>query len=432
MARSRRALSHAVSRSLLTGVAVLVIGACASACGSSSSSSTAASSSSGSGSGSSSSDSSSSGGGPVKIGATFSLSGPLAAVGAPYEVAFNAAIKYINGHGGVLGGRKLEGIVLDDKGDATQAAATARELTSDGVSAIVADPSSPAFLPQAPIFDGAKIPVVTGNTAPSSSDPKQDPYVFTIYGTPEDSGNAVADYAIKTRGLKKVAIIYENSAYGNNEYAATKPAITAAGGTVVSSQSFQTGATSVVSQMNQLKASGANVLVMWTYGAGAVSVMQAETAANWHPVTVGPYYIGSNPGFRSAVGSSGLKNVFGADGGAPLSMLYSGSQTPSARSAPYRESLAGFTGDPIGGIIIFDGVEIVAQAIDKAGSTSPAAVKAAIESGTPFKGIRQDYTFSPTVHHSFDISSSGAFGGSGTCDVQKGCEAAPGVSLSGS
>ena len=75
----------------------------------------------------------------VRIGFTAPLSGALASVGNPIRLGAEIARDEVNAKGGILG-RKLELVILDDRGDSSQAVANMREFAGGGIKQVVGTP----------------------------------------------------------------------------------------------------------------------------------------------------------------------------------------------------------------------------------------------------------------------------------------------------
>lgn len=116
---------------------------------------------SGSGSGSASSD------GPVKVGALLFLTGPFSSYGQLGKQGVMVGQSYVNSHGGVLGGRKLEIDIHDTQSDPKQAIAGARQFASDkSVSAVLGPQGTPDLLALEPIASSLNVPFLPiGSTA---------------------------------------------------------------------------------------------------------------------------------------------------------------------------------------------------------------------------------------------------------------------------
>jgi branched-chain amino acid transport system substrate-binding protein len=149
---------------------------------------------------------------PIKIGYLATLTGEGATWGQHERDAATLAVKEVNEKGGLLG-RPVELICYDIKGKPEDAVNAIRKLIfDDKVVAIGGSNYSGIQLAVAPIADKEQVPVVSSSaTNPTVTvDPntgKVRPYMFRITYTDPYQGMVIADYLIKQRGTKKLAII---------------------------------------------------------------------------------------------------------------------------------------------------------------------------------------------------------------------------------
>lgn len=148
---------------------------------------------------------------PIKIGALYSLTGGMASIDTPSLHGAQLAAKLINEKGGLLGGRMIELIPVDAKTDQKAAALGAKKLLSMGVIAGIGH-SDPSFvLPSAPLFQKQGIPFVTsGATLPTLPAMIGDCMFMVPFGD-DDQSFAIADYSFKSLGVKNVAVWTDNS-----------------------------------------------------------------------------------------------------------------------------------------------------------------------------------------------------------------------------
>jgi len=148
---------------------------------------------------------------PIKIGALYSLTGGMSSIDTPSLRGAQLAVKIINENGGLLGGRMIELISVDAKTDQKAAAIGAKKLLSEGVIAGIGH-SDPAFvLPSAPLFQKKGIPFVTsGATLPTLPMMIGDCLFMVPFGD-DDQSFAIADYSFKSLGVKNVAVWTDNS-----------------------------------------------------------------------------------------------------------------------------------------------------------------------------------------------------------------------------
>jgi branched-chain amino acid transport system substrate-binding protein len=148
---------------------------------------------------------------PIRIG----LAGPFSdSVGAPMRHAAELAVRQINSAGGI-GGRPIELIARDDFGDPDSAVNVAEALEAAGVVAVIGHVYSGTTLAAAPVYNGARSPVV--QISPSSSAPAvthAGAYTFRTCPSDLQQGAALARFAAERLGLKRGTILYLNDDYG--------------------------------------------------------------------------------------------------------------------------------------------------------------------------------------------------------------------------
>ena len=176
-----------------------------------------------------------SGGTTIKIG----LAGPFTdPVGAPMKLAAEMAVDEINASGGIAG-RKLQQIERDDYGDPDSAVAAAVGLEAAGVVAVVGDVFSGTTLAAAPVYNGARHPVV--QLSPSSSSPEvtnAGEYTFRICPSDLAHGAALARYAREQLRFSRGAVLYLNDEYGRGIRQTFVTDFVRQGGTVVESDPY--------------------------------------------------------------------------------------------------------------------------------------------------------------------------------------------------
>lgn len=121
------------------------------------------------------------------------------------------AVDEINAGGGVRG-RPLGIRWVDDNASGVKAVAVAQALVDDPrVLGVVGHESSAAQLAAARIYDGHLVAVSPSATSPDLTG--LSPWVFRVIPSDSTNGLALARFA-QTLGAKRVAVLYENDAYG--------------------------------------------------------------------------------------------------------------------------------------------------------------------------------------------------------------------------
>lgn len=145
--------------------------------------------------------------GEILIGYAGPLTGSQAAVGIDLWHGAELAALHYNRQGGVLG-RKVVVVPLDDQADSEVAVEVARQFVEMGVAAVVGHYSSGATLPASRIYAEAGILQVT--TMASNPAISQQGFRTFFRVCPVDSvqGPVDAEFAVKTLGKKRIAIVY--------------------------------------------------------------------------------------------------------------------------------------------------------------------------------------------------------------------------------
>lgn len=175
-----------------------------------------------------------SGSGPIKIAIVDAQSGQLASLGDWEAKGAKLAISEWNKKGGI-DGRKIKATVFDDQGDPTAGTNIARKLASGGYIAMIGTSESAVTVAMAPTLRQAKIPNITSGQSTALVDQKS-PFLFLNGPTSTTYDSTLADYLVKTKGFKKIAMISNNGSYGAGEHDAFTAALKDDGAKPVSDQ----------------------------------------------------------------------------------------------------------------------------------------------------------------------------------------------------
>ncbi len=210
------------------GIASLVVAAC------------------GSGSGSSSSGTSTKASCPIKVGELMPVSGKEAFVGTWFDTGADAGIYAVNAAGGILG-CKLQYVLDDTGGDPVDAVPALHALLLSQPSVIIG-PSSLSILGVIKNFDALKIPdLMQGGT--TALDTMNYPYVWRFNSSDSQLLAGEAYFALHKLNCTKAALMYEDSANGQDEVPPLVKAFTGNGGTILTNQKLEPGASSYSSEV---------------------------------------------------------------------------------------------------------------------------------------------------------------------------------------
>ncbi|SEC12020.1 amino acid/amide ABC transporter substrate-binding protein, HAAT family [Rhizobiales bacterium GAS188] len=174
---------------------------------------------------------------PILIGVSGPLTGPNAQYGAQWKTGFDLALEEINRKGGI-GGRPLAYVFEDSQSDPRQSVAIAQKFVADPRIVIeLGDFSSPASMAASPIYQRAGL-VQFGFTNSHPDFTKGGDFMWSNSVSQADEQPALADFAIKKLGLKKLAIIHLNTDWGRSSADILAKSIKEDGAEVVAKEGF--------------------------------------------------------------------------------------------------------------------------------------------------------------------------------------------------
>jgi branched-chain amino acid transport system substrate-binding protein len=174
----------------------------------------------------------------VKIGHVAPLSGQIAHLGKDNENGARMAIDALNAQGLKIAGNKIKFVLVaeDDAANPQQATTVAQKLVDAKVNAVIGHLNSGTTIPASKIYNDAGIPQIS----PSSTNPKYTLQgykgAFRVVANDSQLGGALGRYAANTLHVKNVAVIDDQTAYGQGVAMEFMKAAKAAGVNVVSRQ----------------------------------------------------------------------------------------------------------------------------------------------------------------------------------------------------
>ena len=197
----------------------------------------------------------------VKIGAVLSMSGPAAVFGIPERDSLNSIIKE---YGGVMDGRKVDFIFCDDKTNPTEAARCVTQLINDeNVVAIIGPGTGSGILAAGPVAQRLGVPLLgpAGTVAITDKANAFFPWIFRI--APNDTSGMEALWKLIVRnGARKVAIVYQEDAYGKFGAEFAQKLSKDLGFTIVESIGVPYTATDLTPQVTKFRNAGADAIFM--------------------------------------------------------------------------------------------------------------------------------------------------------------------------
>jgi branched-chain amino acid transport system substrate-binding protein len=331
---------------------------------------------------------------PVKIGLSAAVSGGSAASGEAIKRGLQIAIDEINAKGGVLGGRKLELVVRDDEGNPQKGVTIARELVErEKVVAVFGGLHTTVALAQVPVWHELKTPYMGAwaagtNITRNGQSPN---YVFRVSANDDYVDRFLSRYAMETMKKSKPGLLLENTPWGQSNETGLTKWFGEKGIKAVGVERFNWGDPDMSPQLLRLKNAGADHIVLVANAPEGAQVLRSKAKLGWDTAMISHWGI-SGGRFAELTGdlSEGVTflqtyTFFGKQnerGQYVLKMLREkhGIKEPGDVIAP------------VGTANAYDGLHLVALAIEQAGATDGSKVRDALESlKTEYRGLIKSY-----------------------------------------
>ena len=321
----------------------------------------------------------------VKIGGIGPLTGPLAIYGVTSTNGSKLAMEEINKNGGILG-KQVEYIVLDEKGDSTEAVTAYNKLVDEGVVALIGDITSKPSLAVAEVAAQDNMPMITP-TGTQFNITEAGPNVFRVCFTDPYQGVVLANFAKNNLNAETVAVVVNNS----NDYSdgVAKAFIEQAeklGLKVVAKEGYSDGDKDFGAQLTKILPTNPDVLVVPDYYEQVALITTQAREVGIKATFVGPDGWDGvaktlDPSAYGAIENSYFTNHYSLQDQSEKVQNFL-----KAYKEAYNEEPSAFSA------LSYDAAYMVKAAIEKAGTTEKQAVVDALKS-LDYSGVTGHLTF---------------------------------------
>src|SRR5262245_3319538 len=339
----------------------------------------------------------------IKIGAVLSVTGPASFLGDPEKRTLEIYVEEINQKGGV-NGQKLQLVVYDDGGDASNARTFAtRLIEEDKVVAMVGGTTTGATLAMIPAFEDAQIPLISLAGAIQIVEPVRK----WVFKTPHTDKMACEKIFgdLKQRGLTTVALISGTDAFGKSMRDQCVAVAPRAGITIAHEESYGPRDSDMTPQLTNIKGkAGVQAVINPGFGQGPAIVTR-----NYRQLGITlPLYQSHGVASKQFIDLAGPA----ADGVRlpAAALLVADKLADNDAQKPvvvdYTRTYQQKTGQPVStfGGHAYDGLMILVQAMQRAKSADAAKVRDEIEKTKGYVGTGGIVNMSPTDHMGLDLS----------------------------
>lgn len=324
----------------------------------------------------------------VNIGGNFALSGSASAYGSFINDGATLAFEEINEAGGV-GGKEINYVNTDNKSNVQEAANEATRLLQEEdltvlLSSDIAASTEASILPATNAEVPMVIPSATVDDLTLDSEGNVFDYIFQIAFQISNQTEALGKFA-DDKGWTKAAVLQDNSSdYGQNLASQFEEDYS---GEVVVKESFVSGDTDFNSILSSVKAQDPDVLFIAGYYPEGGAIVKQAREMGIDAAILGPNGLG-NDEFISLAGAENVTDFYYA------TIFVTGEYGTDAANEFAERYRAKFDTEPdlfsAGG---YDAANIAADAIERAGSSDPEAVRTALEETENFEGVTGTISF---------------------------------------
>lgn len=315
----------------------------------------------------------------IPVGHFSSLTGAQATFGQSDDRGVQLAVEEINASGGVLG-QPLRIINKDNQSKPGETSTVVRELiTRNKVVALIGEVASGRSLEAAPIAQRSGIPMIS----PASTNEKVTEvgdHIFRVCFIDPFQGTVCAKFARNKLGATKAAILTDVSKdYSMGLTKSFREEFTKRGGVITGEQSYSGGDKDFNAQLTAIKADNPQVIFLPAYYTEApLIIRQARQLGITVPFVGGdgwdsPELIGVG---GSSVEGCYFSNHFSEQSMDPRVVAFVDACRKKYKSDPDAMVALGY-----------DSVQLLADAMKRAGTTDPAKVTAALAATKDFPGV---------------------------------------------
>lgn len=305
----------------------------------------------------------------VRIGHVAAVTGPVAYFGKDSENGARMAIEALNARGAMVGGKRVAWQLLaeDDGGDPKQATAVAQKLADARVNGVVGHETSGTTIPASRIYSQAGIPQIS----PSSTDPQYTRQgfatAFRVVANDVQLGRALGRYAVKTMGVKRIAVIDDRTAYGQGLATEFTNGLRQQGVQVLAHEFTNDHATDFSAILTRVRASSPDLVFFGGMSAVAGPMLRQMKQLGIKARMMGGDGICSDEIFKLSGGTMADGQVVCAEAGG---VEEAGKAAMDNFRAAYRKRFG--IDVQIIAPYSYDAVMLIAAAMNKAGSSAPA------------------------------------------------------------
>lgn len=340
----------------------------------------------------------------IKIGASLSSTGPAAFLGDPELKTLEMLVEDLNAKGGI-NGEEVTLVAYDDNGDPNKARTFATRLVEDDeVAAIIGGTTTGTSMSILAVAEEAEIPFISLAGAIDIIQPVK-PYTFKTPHTDRMACQKIFE-SMQKAGITKIGLISGTDGFGASMQAQCKSVAPDYAIEILADETYDPKDADMTAQLTKIKGTeGVQAILNPGFGQGPSIVTR-----NYKQLAIDlPFYQShgvASDGFIELAGADAAEGVRLPGTALLVADLLAADDPQKPVVDAYKAMFEEKTGTPVGtfGGYAHDAFLIMTDAIKRAGSAEPAAIRDAIEATSGLAGTTGVYTFTAEDHLGLDLS----------------------------
>ncbi|WP_104493030.1 ABC transporter substrate-binding protein [Paracoccus denitrificans] len=340
----------------------------------------------------------------IKIGASVSATGPAAFLGDPEAKTLEMLVEETNAKGGI-NGEQIALVLYDDGGDANKARTFATRLIEDDeVQAIIGGTTTGTSMSILSVAEDAEIPFISLAGAIDIIQPVK-PFTFKTPHTDRMACQKIFEDMQKS-GIQKIGMISGTDGFGASMQAQCKDVVGEYGIEIAADETYDPKDADMTAQLTKIRnTAGVQAVLNPGFGQGPSIVTRNYRQLGIELPLYQSHGVASD-GFIELAGKAAAEGVRLPGTALLVADLLAEDDPQKPVVTAYKAAFEGKFKEPVGtfGGYAHDGFALLVDAVTRAGSAEPAAVRDALEQTSGLAGTTGIYTMSPEDHLGLDLS----------------------------
>ena len=239
----------------------------------------------------------------VKLASCSALDGPARVLGLETVTGATAYLNYVNDGGGV-NGRKVQLMAFDDGYDPAQADSCFNRLLKEKVFAAGFFVGTPTAAKYVPLAQQGKLPVVGLFTGAQLLYEPTKHYIVNVRASYYDETREQIRNLWETMGARKIAVLYQDDAFGKTVLDGVKLALTKYHSAPVATGTFARGSLDVDHGLAEVQATNPQAVVLVGPYSPVAAIVKKAHARGWHPLFLTVSFVGTEQFIKEAGGDA--------------------------------------------------------------------------------------------------------------------------------